>query len=112
MRFIFNIPLFCEPGRREALWCRGVGLKTKRNRCLIPDGATQVICSYKAFTLALESICFYTDWVRGIRSPADQALGRYMALTALGVEDRNEWSYSFTPHQVSMVCRGTTFYLR
>ena len=106
--FLFSV----NQGKRRPYGAQDVSLKTKRNRCSIPDGATQVICSYKAFTLALGSICFYTDWVRAIRSPADQALGRYMALTALGVEDRNEWSYSFTPHQVSMVCRGTTFYLR
>ena len=25
---------------------------------------SKFLCSYKAFTLALESICFYTDWVK------------------------------------------------
>jgi len=105
--FLFSV----NQGKRRRYGAEDVGLKTKRIRCLVPDGATQVICSYKTFTLALESICFYTDWVRGIRSPAEQPVGRYMALTALGVEDRNECSYSFTPHHACIVCRGTTFRL-
>jgi hypothetical protein len=34
-----------------------------------------------------------------------------MALSSPGVEDRNEWSYSFTSLYACMVCIGTTFYL-
>jgi hypothetical protein len=70
-----------------------VALKHREIVVCFPDGATQVISSYKAFTLALGSVCFYSEWVRELRSPAEQPLGRYMTLTSPGVEGRNECSY-------------------
>jgi hypothetical protein len=42
MSFIFNIPLLCGPWLRRRYGAEDVGLKTKRNRCLIPDGATKL----------------------------------------------------------------------
>jgi hypothetical protein len=53
-----------------------VALKHREIVICFPDGATQVISLYEAFTLALESFCFDREWVSRVRSPEYQPLGR------------------------------------